>query len=67
MRLAVPRHARGGPREPRVVYVEVTTLGLGARLRRRLRRRDRIGATGRIEHDKHHTPEGWRVDQSAVV
>jgi hypothetical protein len=31
MRLAVPRHARGGRREPGVVYVAVMTFGFEAR------------------------------------
>jgi len=34
MRLAVPRHARSGQREPGVVYVAAETFGLEARLRR---------------------------------
>ena len=59
MRLAVPRHARSGQREPGVVYVAVTTFGLEARdCAERLRRGDRLGVTGRIEQDKHRTPEG---------
>ena len=68
MRLAVPRHARGGRREPGVVYVAVTTFGLEARdCAERLRRGDRIGVTGRIEQDRHRTSEGWRVDHSVLI
>jgi single-stranded DNA-binding protein len=68
MRLAVPRHARSGRREPGVVYVAVTTFGFEARgCAERLRRGDRIGVTGRIEQDRHRTPEGWRVDQSVLI
>jgi single-strand DNA-binding protein len=68
MRLAVPRHARGGRREPGVVYVAVTTFGFEARdCAERLRRGDRIGVTGRIEQDKYRTREGWRVDHSVLI
>jgi single-strand DNA-binding protein len=68
MRLAVPRHARGGRREPGFVYVAVTTFGLEARgCAERLRRGDRLGVTGRIEQDKHRTPEGRRVDHSVLI
>ena len=68
MRLAVPRHARSGQREPGVVYIAVTTFGLEAHgCAERLRRGDRIGVTGRIEQDRHHTPEGWRVDHSVLI
>ncbi|TML33047.1 MAG: single-stranded DNA-binding protein [Actinobacteria bacterium] len=68
MRLAVPRHARGGQHEPGVVYVAVTTFGLEALdCAERLCRGDRIGVTGRIEQDKHRTSEGWRVDHSVLI
>ena len=68
MRLAVPRHARGGRREPGVVYVAVSTFGLEAReCAERLRRGDRIGLTGRIAQDRPRTPEGWRVDHSVLI
>jgi single-stranded DNA-binding protein len=68
MRLAVPRHARAGRREPGVVYVAVTTFGFEARdCAERLRRGDRIGVTGRIEQDKHRTPQGWRVQHSVLI
>jgi single-stranded DNA-binding protein len=67
MRLAVPRHARGGRREPGVVYIAVTTFGLEARdCAERLRRGDRIGVTGRIEQDKHRTPEGRTFANSGL-
>ena len=68
MRLAVPRHARSGLREPGVVYVAVTTFGLEARdCAERLRRGDRIGVRGRIDQDRHRTPEGWQVDHSVLI
>lgn len=68
MRLAVPRHARGGQQQPGVVYVAVTTFGLEAHdCAERLRRGDRIGVTGRIEQDRHSTPEGWQVDHSVLI
>jgi single-stranded DNA-binding protein len=68
MRLAVRRHARSGRREPGVVYLAVTTFGLEARdCAERLRRGDRIGVTGRIEQDRHRTPEGWQVDHSVLI
>ncbi len=68
MRLAVPRHARGGRREPGVVYIAVTTFGLEARdCAERLRRGDRIGVTGRIAQDRHRTPEGWQAEYSVLI
>ena len=68
MRLAVSRYARSGQQEPGFVYVRVTTFGLEARdYAERLRRGDRIGVTGRIEQDRHRTPEGWRVDHSVLI
>ncbi|HEX8745100.1 MAG TPA: single-stranded DNA-binding protein [Thermoleophilaceae bacterium] len=68
MRLAVPRHSRGGQREPGVVYVDAETFGLEARdCAERLRRGDRIGLTGRLEQDKHRTPQGWRVTHSVLI
>jgi single-stranded DNA-binding protein len=67
MRLAVPRHAPGGRREPGVVYVAVMTFGFEARECADLRRGDRIAVTGRIEPDRHRTPEGWRVDHSVLI
>ncbi|HEX8745150.1 MAG TPA: single-stranded DNA-binding protein [Thermoleophilaceae bacterium] len=68
MRLAVSRYARGGRREPGVVYVRAVTFGLEARdYAERFRRGDHISVTGRIEQDRHHTPEGWRVDHSVLI
>ena len=68
MRIAVSRYARGGQPEPGFIYVAVTTFGLEARdCAERLRRGDRIGVTGRIEQDKHRTPEGWQVDHSVLI
>jgi single-stranded DNA-binding protein len=68
MRLAVPRHARAGRRQPGVVYVVVATFGFEARdCAQQLRRGDRIGVTGRIEQDRHRTPEGWRVDHPVLI
>jgi hypothetical protein len=60
--------ARARQRSAGVVYIAVTTFGLEARdCAERLRRGDRIGVTGRIEQDKHRTPEGWRVDHSVLI
>jgi single-stranded DNA-binding protein len=68
MHLAVPRHGRVGRREPGVVYIAAITFGLEALdCAERVRRGDRIGVTGRIEQDKHRTPEGWQVDHSVLV
>jgi single-strand DNA-binding protein len=68
MRLAVPRHDRGGRRTAGVVYVRITTFGLEARdCAERLGRGDRIGVTGRLEQDKYRTPEGWRVDHLVLI
>ena len=59
MRLAVPRVARGGRREPGVVYVEVTSSGWQAReIHAALAVGGRVGVTGRIELDEWITPEG---------
>jgi single-strand DNA-binding protein len=59
MRLAVPRVARGGMREPGVVYVVVTTCGWQAReICDSVAVGGRIGVSGRIEMDEWVTPEG---------
>ena len=59
MRVAVPRVARGGMREPGVVYVDVTTSGWQAReVCDSLAIGDRVGVAGRIELDEWITPEG---------
>lgn len=61
MRVAVPRVARGGMREPGVVYVDVTTGGWQAReICESLAIGDRVGVAGRIELDEWITPEGER-------
>lgn len=68
MRIAVPRRARGGQREPGVVYVDVTTFGLEAvDCAERLKRGDRLGLTGRLERDEHRTPDGERRVEHAVL
>jgi single-strand DNA-binding protein len=68
MRLAVPRVARGGMREPGVVYVEVTTSGWQAReIHDALLVGARIGVAGRIELDEWITPEGERVSRHEVM
>ena len=67
MRIAVPRYARGGRREPGVVYVDVTTFGLEAEDHaERLSRGSRIGLSGRLESDE---PEwsGVVIDQLDVL
>ncbi|HEX8744043.1 MAG TPA: single-stranded DNA-binding protein [Thermoleophilaceae bacterium] len=69
MRIALPRRARGGQREPGVVYVDVTTFGLEAiDCAERLRRGNRLGLTGRLEREEYRTPEGGRrVDHAVLV
>jgi len=69
MRIAVPRRARGGQREPGVVYIDVTTFGLEAvDCAERLKRGDRLGLTGRLEREEYRTPEGERrVDHAVLV
>jgi single-stranded DNA-binding protein len=67
MRIAVPRYARGGRREPGVVYVDVTTFGLEAvDHAEQLTRGSRIGLSGRLESDE---PEwsGVVIDQLNVL
>ena len=61
LRLAVPRFARGGTREPGVVYVVVTTGGLGAReVCASVAVGGRVGATGRLETEEWVAPDGER-------
>ncbi len=68
MRLAVPRVARGGRREPGVVYVEVTTSGWQAReVHDALAIGSRVGVAGRIELDEWITPEGERRSRYEVM
>jgi single-stranded DNA-binding protein len=64
MRLAVPRHARGGAREPGVVYVFVTTFGEDAReCVRRLKNGSRVGLVGRLDSDDPRESAGVLIDQ----
>jgi single-stranded DNA-binding protein len=69
MRLAVPRHGRGGQRTAGVVYVDATTFGLEARdCAERLRQGDRIGLTARLEQDEYVTPVGERrIDHTVLI
>jgi single-strand DNA-binding protein len=68
MRLAVPRVARGGMREPGVVYVEVTASGWQAReIHAALVVGGRVGVAGRIELDEWITPEGERASRYEVM
>ena len=63
MRLAVPRYARSGQREPGVVYVSVTTFGAEAEeCAERLGEGSRLGLSGRLDSDE---PEwsGVSIDQ----
>jgi single-strand DNA-binding protein len=61
LRLAVPRFARGGTREPGVVYVVVTTGGLSARdVSESIVVGGRVGATGRLETQEWVGPDGER-------
>ena len=68
MRLAVPRVARGGRRQPGVVYVEVTTRGWqAAEIHDALAVGARVGVAGRIELDEWVTPEGERRSRYEVL
>ncbi len=68
MRLAVPRVASGGRREPGVVYVEVTTRGWQAReVHDALALGGRVAIVGRIELDEWVTPEGGRESRYEVL
>jgi single-strand DNA-binding protein len=68
MRLAVPRVARGGRREPGVVYVEVTTSGPRAHeVYGALAVGGRVGVTGRIVLDEWVTPQGERRSRYEVM
>jgi single-strand DNA-binding protein len=62
MQIAVQRFARGGRREPGVVYVEVSTFGPEAvECVERLARGSRIGLSGRLDSDEPKDPgqPGW--------
>ncbi len=68
MRLAVPRVARSGTREPGVVYVEVTTSGFHAHeVCEALVVGGRVGVTGRIVLDEWVTPKGERRSRYEVM
>ena len=68
MRLAVPRVARGGTREPGVVYVEVTTSGWRAHeVFEALVVGGRVGVTGRIVLEEWVTPKGERRSRYEVM
>ena len=67
MRVAVPRVARGGQREPGVVYVEVTTSGPRAReIHAAVAIGVRIGVAGRIDLDEWIAPGGERRSRYEV-
>lgn len=68
MRLAVPRRALGGAREPGVVYVAVATVGPPAReCADRLSTGSRIGVTGRLDWDPAHAPEDCLASAQVVL
>jgi single-strand DNA-binding protein len=68
VRLAVPRVARGGGRQPGVVYVEVATSGWQAReIHDALTVGGRVGVAGRIELDEWVTPQGERKSRYEVL
>jgi single-stranded DNA-binding protein len=68
MRLAVPRIARGGIREPGVVYVEVTTGGWQSReIFAALALGARVGVTGRIALEEWVEPGGERRSRYEVM
>ena len=59
LRLAVPRIARGGTREPGVVYVVVTVCGWQAReIGAAIAVGGRVAVSGRIEVDDQAAPGG---------
>jgi single-stranded DNA-binding protein len=64
MRLAIPRRARDGRREPGVVYVDVTTFGTEAQeCADRLREGSTVGLAGRLDDD----PRGVLIDQLTIL
>ena len=68
MRLAVPRVARGGMREPGVVYVEVTTSGWQAReVFEALVVGGRVGVAGRIALEAWVGADGERHSRYEVM
>jgi single stranded DNA-binding protein len=67
MRLAVPRVARGGRREPGVVYVDVTSGGWQAReLLQSLAVGARVAVTGRFELEEWTGPDGEHLARHEV-
>jgi single stranded DNA-binding protein len=68
MRLAVPRVARGGIREPGVVYVEVTTSGWQSlEIHAALRVGARVGVAGRIALEEWIDEHGERQSRYEVM
>ena len=68
LRIAVPRVAGSGFREPGVVYVEVVASGLRAReLADEVRHGMRIGVSGRLELDEWIEPDGERRARYEVM
>lgn len=64
VRLAVPRYARNGQREPGVVYVDVTTFGLEAQdAASRLHEGSTVGLSGRLDSDPPEGSVGVLIDQ----
>ena len=64
VRLAVPRYARSGQREPGVVYVDVTTFGLEAQdTARQLHEGNTVGLSGRLDSDPPEQGIGVLIDQ----
>ena len=68
MRLAVPRFARGGMREPGVVYMEVTCSGWQAQeIQAALVVGGRVGVTGRIALEEWTDADGRRRSRYEVM
>jgi single-stranded DNA-binding protein len=64
LRLAVPRYARNGQRQPGVVYIDVATHGEDAReCGRRLKLGSRVGLAGRLDSDDPRESAGVLIDQ----
>jgi single-strand DNA-binding protein len=68
MRLAVPRFARGGMREPGVVYMEVTSSGWQAHeIHEALVVGGRVGVTGRLALEEWIDEDGRRRSRYEVM
>jgi single-strand DNA-binding protein len=68
IRLAVPRVARGGMREPGVVYMEVTSSGWQAHeIHEALVVGGRVGVTGRIALEEWTDEDGRRRSRYEVM